>query len=693
MGRITIFLIIALFPVKGLGSDLDSLQHLYAIATGAQEKYAQGHTLAKAYAKNNELQAATKVLEEILQNPEFQNTSSVRVQALLELSDILTNQSKYLQSDSLLTVALRASPDRKQKILIFHSKANNAQRRADMHSLAKHLKSMRSFMGKDTMGLDMARYQHKLGALKINRGDDYIGALDCYLKARQLVPEEELNLRLSLNQNIANIYLAIDEAEAALRYALQNEQLAKVNGKWEGQLFNLYTIIDCYEYLDNNELAIATGRRAIELRARTGVSNAFGFIYSVMAGVFLEMEQLDSALFYVNKGIEISIEQDENKELVDNYNVKARLLLKKKEFKQAEYYAFEAKAMRPYFDLTNGEILVEIYQEQGKIAEAQTILLENYQYLKKRDAENNDHQILEKMINQQFEQEQQRSELIFRQKLDQQRWLGILLFLTLGIIGLIYYLYIKTRNNRALNQLNKELEQKNQDLFQFNYITSHDLKEPVRNIKSFTDLLKRELYSSNGSINKEQTSKYISFIDQGVGTLIRIIDSLKIYTSISNNAFEPVEVDLPLVLQQLEGKFSDKWARSGSKLEIRNPKNINRVLLSERFLLLVLGNLVENGLKYNKAEQPEVTITIEQVADKAHFKIEDNGVGIEKAYQELIFQPFKTLTNKSLTLSSGLGLTICKNILQKIGEPMSVESNGQNGSIFSFSLPIAQAGL
>ena len=101
-------------------------------------------------------------------------------------------------------------------------------------------------------------------------------------------------------------------------------------------------------------------------------------------------------------------------------------------------------------------------------------------------------------------------------------------------------------------------------------------------------------------------------------------------------------------------------------------------------LILVLQNLVQNGFKYNEAEQPQVKVTVTPHEGKTLFTVVDNGVGIEPDYFDRIFSPFKTLANKSVTQSSGLGLSICKNILERYGGQIWVDSDGKNGSTFSF---------
>ena len=101
-------------------------------------------------------------------------------------------------------------------------------------------------------------------------------------------------------------------------------------------------------------------------------------------------------------------------------------------------------------------------------------------------------------------------------------------------------------------------------------------------------------------------------------------------------------------------------------------------------LILVLQNLIQNGFKYNESESPTVEVHVEPSGGKTLFTVKDNGVGIEPAYFDRIFSPFKTLMNKSITQSSGLGLSICKNILERYDGRIWVDSDGENGSVFSF---------
>jgi len=99
-------------------------------------------------------------------------------------------------------------------------------------------------------------------------------------------------------------------------------------------------------------------------------------------------------------------------------------------------------------------------------------------------------------------------------------------------------------------------------------------------------------------------------------------------------------------------------------------------------LILVFQNLVQNGLKYNHSMQPTVRLSVERKEGKVLFKIVDNGHGIDEKYFSSIFQPFKTLQNKSLIESSGLGLSICKNIVKSYNGKIWVESKIGKGSTF-----------
>lgn len=249
-------------------------------------------------------------------------------------------------------------------------------------------------------------------------------------------------------------------------------------------------------------------------------------------------------------------------------------------------------------------------------------------------------------------------------------------------------------SSMALEERNRELEQSNKELASFNHIASHDLQEPLRKIQTFISRI-----SENESLNLSETGKeYFSKIQSSVFRMRNLIDDLLQFsrTTRAEKKFEPADLNLLLenAKQELIQDIEDKNAEiHTSELPILNviPFQIQQLFI----------NLIGNSLKYRKQGMaPFITINYEEIdADKYPFlkdkiqkryhriSVTDNGLGFEQQYAEDIFLLFYRLHPKSELTGSGIGLSICKKIVENHNGFILAESKPGIGSTFSFFLP------
>jgi len=236
-------------------------------------------------------------------------------------------------------------------------------------------------------------------------------------------------------------------------------------------------------------------------------------------------------------------------------------------------------------------------------------------------------------------------------------------------------------------KLNNSLIKRNEALTNFSYISSHDLKEPVRNIVSFSELLEENLKTSS---DHTKELEFATIIKNSSNTLLEIVRSLKIFSETAFDEEIPLDVfNVTEVFDDLKRNMHQLISSKKAKVEFANSHNIRSVTFSKPMLYLLLQNLIQNALKYNESEQPQVVVDLSESGENYLFKIEDNGKGIDPEKLEYIFKPFKTLQSKSISQSSGLGLSICKNILDKFNGKIWVDSKVGEGSSFYFTIPKA----
>ena len=231
-----------------------------------------------------------------------------------------------------------------------------------------------------------------------------------------------------------------------------------------------------------------------------------------------------------------------------------------------------------------------------------------------------------------------------------------------------------------LEKSNQELIEKNKALERFSHIASHDLKEPLRNISSFTSLLNRRMTNLSGDLKE-----FMVIIQSNVRRMHTLIEDILEYSKISNQAnkldtisleeiIKEVEQDVTLYLKEKKGQVI-----YGKLPEIKGDR-------TQTYLLF--KNLIENGIKYNVSENPVVQIEYQALKSNHQFTVTDNGIGIPEEYHGRIFEMFTRLHDRSKYEGTGLGLSICQNIVNKQGGEILVSSEPKQGSQFIILLPM-----
>jgi signal transduction histidine kinase len=232
----------------------------------------------------------------------------------------------------------------------------------------------------------------------------------------------------------------------------------------------------------------------------------------------------------------------------------------------------------------------------------------------------------------------------------------------------------------ALAAREAELQRSNTDLEQFAYIASHDLQEPLRMVSSYTQLLARRY---QGKLDKE-ADEFIGFAVDGVSRMQLLINDLLTYSRVGRRGKElqPTESGTALerALKNLKLMIEDN---EGSVTHDRLPA----VLADDRQLEQLFQNLVGNAIKYHGDEPPRVHISAERRDGWCTFAVKDNGIGIEPQHFERIFQVFQRLHTREEYPGTGIGLAVCKKIVERHGGRIWVESEPGKGSTFRFTLP------
>lgn len=231
-----------------------------------------------------------------------------------------------------------------------------------------------------------------------------------------------------------------------------------------------------------------------------------------------------------------------------------------------------------------------------------------------------------------------------------------------------------------LEKRNKELESSNKELEQFAYIASHDLQEPLRAVVSYAQLLQEEYQEQLGVEGEE----YIDFIVDGGVRMQKLIKDLLAFSRIGTRgqSFVPTQCEkvLDYVLKNLQIYIQENNASI-----IWEP--LPMVMADPSQLTQLFQNLISNAIKFRSEKPPQIHISARQIEDKFQFCIRDNGIGIKACYAERIFQIFQRLHSRRQYEGTGIGLAICRRIIERHNGKIWVESVPSQGSAFYFTLP------
>lgn len=248
------------------------------------------------------------------------------------------------------------------------------------------------------------------------------------------------------------------------------------------------------------------------------------------------------------------------------------------------------------------------------------------------------------------------------------------------VIGINMDITDRKEAEQKLTQQAEELWRSNRELEQFAYVSSHDLKEPLRKIASYTQLLEQRF---SGSLDTEG-KRYMAHILNGVDRMQSLIHDLLVYSRTGKEEIKFELVDMKRILQQTLGDLETAIHENGA-IVTSDPMPALRAQPAQMHQLL--QNLLSNAIKFHGTVTPRVHVSARRDGEEWIFGVKDNGIGIDSRYQDQIFKIFQRLHNRTEYPGTGIGLAICKKIVERHGGRIWVESTPGEGATFLFSLP------
>jgi len=244
----------------------------------------------------------------------------------------------------------------------------------------------------------------------------------------------------------------------------------------------------------------------------------------------------------------------------------------------------------------------------------------------------------------------------------------------------------RKRTARVLSEQTEELERSNRDLQQFAYVASHDLQEPLRMVSSYVKLLERR-YKGRLDADAED---FIGFAVDGAARMQGMIRDLLSYSRVGTFGNPGSRTDTLEVFRQVVANLQVAIEESGARIthDVLPVVKADPTQLTQLF-----QNLIANAIKFRREMPPEIHISANRENRFWVFSIRDNGIGLDPAFADRIFTIFQRLHTREGYPGTGMGLAICKRIVERHGGSIRVESEPGRGSTFSFTLPVSEKGL
>ena len=545
---------------------------------------------------------------------------------------------------------------------------------------------------------ELAEVYHGLGNLYFD-GSVYDKAIENYIKSLNYsIMLNDTNDIITSHSDLADSYLKAKYFDKAHIHIEMAFNLAYEHNKNQPHIENIETrlarvstsygeILVALKDYDN-----ALKKHAIALSIYKGYKQSVGIAHTLLklVSVYLARQQFDKAeqLFKECETYEAHIKADDQVELhfklgsmyklqgktaaAELEYIKCLKLAKKNEFKdlaqQANYQMFLIS-----FDGNKSSDAIKYLTESNSLRDSLF------------DIDKSRH-IAEMELK--YDAEKRENE-IRSYKLRENRFIlisGAFVFmLVVMFLGLIIrmrgrnYESLKLKNEEIERQ-NKKLEESNEILTQFAYVAAHDLKEPLRSIGSYIGLFQVKYAKNLPSEAKE----YMVFINGGVKRMYNLLtDLLELSQIISTQAGADV-VRPEEVIEDVKANLRNAIESKNAVIEYNT--DMPSVRMNKIHLMQLFQNLIGNALKFS-TDQPVITVNGKQNADHILLSVKDNGIGIKKEFAGKIFVLFQQLNKKGLFEGTGIGLTICKNIVEKYNGTIWFESVEGEGTTFFMSIP------
>jgi signal transduction histidine kinase/tetratricopeptide (TPR) repeat protein len=483
-----------------------------------------------------------------------------------------------------------------------------------------------------------------------------------------------------------NFPLALENSEKSIVCAAKNKDESFPHHQI--LLSNVFILKETGHY----PKAIERAKKVIEQSLKIGDKTTLTKAYFYLADCYSLSKDFSQSESYFEqaKALLSNLEMVEYKTFYLNYG---SLKLKKKELSQAialfqQSIAFAEKEKSNYWLLKNYNMIAEAYEAMKKPDSALISIKKANIFKDSLYAENNAKGVLEAK----FKYDLTKSEAEIKElriKNDVNLIKGAFVFVIFMFAFLGYFLHsnrlrnrILLENNKAIADKNQELEDANDMMRQLAFASAHDLKEPLRNINSFTNIIQKRYLKSL----PEEAGEYMGFVTHGVVRMEKMLNALlEISSLFDKDIVQAKENDVTKILERIFTEYEDQILAENA--QISYPSVFPKIVMKEAYLKQIFSNLLSNALKFSKGDV-KIEVGYMKKNDDLVFFMKDNGIGLDESYSHKVFKLFRRLDVSMKQDGAGVGLTIAKNIVEKYKGEIWYESKNGQGTTFFFSFPM-----
>lgn len=432
--------------------------------------------------------------------------------------------------------------------------------------------------------------------------------------------------RVIINNNLGNIYYHSDDAQKALERFDEAYQLARKMNYREMIAHTLAQKGRANAALKKIDEALENAEEAQDLIAELGEINGKQINLINFGNIFFHKKEFDKAIKLTSQGIVTAKRMKDTENEIRGYQILAKIYQELKDFEKAlDYQLIYSKA------------------QEGFAKEQRS------------------RQIVDMEIQFAIRQKQQEIEQLTKDNK--------------------YQALLLEQSDQIANQ-NVQLLQVNEELRQFAYVASHDLKEPLRMIGSYTQLIRRRF---NDQVDQD-TGAFFDFVSEGVIRMNNLLDALLKYATIGKSELEKEAIDLNDIVDISKINLQMSIEETDTQIRVTHPLPVVHSVQS--LLIQLFQNLLSNAIKFRKVDTaPEIDISFKEETDMYKIYIKDNGIGINPEFQERIFIIFQRLHTRAQYEGTGIGLAVCQKIIQRLGGSITIDSQLGEGATFIFTIP------